>query len=211
MPPPPSPSSSGSPPSLGWTETASLESCTTRIIKTYPNPPQLYDPSNCFAGILLFVGSSGSAMMCTRGFHIFLMHFKLPDGLASGQIEQASLSVYIQQEVEGGVQVRLDGLGIRSGDLAEALASQSADDWYVGQADDTQGVTEITPSMIPQQSGRETWFNFTSATLTQYVQDQLGSGGAGKHIVLRISTSDDYGCAEACNFDCKKRRYQLIA
>ena len=43
--------------------------------------------------------------------------------------------------------MRIDGLGIRGTDEAEALAAQSEDDYYVGAADPTGGnVTQVQVS-----------------------------------------------------------------
>lgn len=207
-PPPPVPSSS-----QFRVESARLHSCSTSMSNTFPGPVQLLPPSDCSGSRFLTVGSYGSRIKCQRTFEIFVMRFKLPSFMDKGTVEEASLDLFVAQMINGGVTVRLDGLGTQPGDEQLAVASQSPDDYFVGPGDPTDdavSIKQITTQMLPERWGAPKPFNYTSAALTSYIQEQVDAGAAGKFLVLRLSATNDNGCFGSCSKYCPVRRYRFF-
>jgi len=177
-------------------EDVSLSSCSTRLSQLSGSEPTFMDQSACASSTsFLTLGSAGNGGQCERSFNIFLLHFLLPSTLTVDNLAAVTLDLFIAQELRGGVVMRIDGLGLRGETEAQALAAQSPGDYYVGSTDPAASVTQIDAEAMPQYYGNVKPVSYSSDALSAYVKEMLLAGGAGKHIVFRISSPDDQGCA----------------
>jgi len=169
----------------------------------------MLDPSACTSDPFLTLGAWGNAARCVRTFNTFLLHFKLPDGLLPADLDGVSIDLFVAEQKNTGVVMRIDGLGIRGATEAQALAAQSPQDYYVGSTDPAEGVTQIDAGAMLEGYGQQKPVNYRSNALTDYVREMLLAGGAGKQIVFRLSASEDYGCAADKCGGCQLKRYRF--
>jgi hypothetical protein len=202
-PPPPSPPDKFFEPVTKF----ALNSCSTTLSRRAPLDPVVNSPSACLGTEFTTIGSYGSSRQCQRAHSAALLHFKLPDGITAAALESAKLSFYVANALKG-PGVRLDGLGTRSGDQLAALALQTPGDFHIGGTDSSSSVTEIDPLAMRWNTPTGT-FEYETPALTAYVRSQIAAGGAGKHLVLRLSARWWYGCLNtACN-GCEEKQYTI--
>jgi hypothetical protein len=172
----------------------------------------LVNPASCSTEGFVHVGTLGSSNKCDRSMVATLLHFKLPDHVLAEGIEQVVLSFYVASARRGGVPLRLDGLGIRPGDLSTALEMQEPDDFYAGGEDPTdpvKDVVQIDSQMLAPKAGQGFTHTYSSPALTEYVRAQVAAGGAGQHLVLRLGSQSWLGCASSACRNCDLRRYTI--
>jgi hypothetical protein len=179
-----------------------------------PADPFLANAQQCSAWGFVHAGTTGSSKKCERQMNSILLHFKLPAESKADGIEAAKLSMYIAAAEGDGASLRLDGLGTRSDDELETLQMQNAEqDWYVGEWDprwEKPGQVEIEKFFYTRGDGEKYKHEYSSPALTEYIRSQVAAGGAGKHIVFRLSPRMWYGCEKsACHPDCWWRRISI--
>ena len=77
-----------------------MPSCSTRLYKRFDESPTIKDTRSCVSATsaeFLTIGGIGSAIDCTRAFHIFLLHFLVPADLTLENLDGIKLELYIAE------------------------------------------------------------------------------------------------------------------
>eukprot|EP00962_Isochrysis_galbana_P052542 scaffold23975_cov112-Isochrysis_galbana.AAC.2 len=185
-----------------------MTSCDAIIERKAGSAVGVFNQRACAAAGFMHVGTIGSSKQCTRGQRNLLLHFQLPVGIQAEHIETATLSFYVAQAAGNGADLRLDGLGTRSSDELAALQEQTEDDFHVGWGADPMA-TEIEKGLISRGWGVGATFEYNGQALLDYVRAQVEAGGAGKHLVLRLSARYWYSCMDTACEPCGWRRFSI--
>lgn len=153
----------------------------------------------------------GKSSTCGRSVNSGILQFRIPDGILPDDVESVMLNLHYSKVQGGSVSLRLDGLGLHSGDQDSALMQIDAGrDFYTGFSPDSNvGVVEIDKYFYtgPKESLLENYLHqYSSPALTKYVQDQVRAGGAGKYLALRVSNRYWYGCLDNACYGCWLKR-----
>jgi hypothetical protein len=105
--------------------------------------------------------------------------------------------------------VTLYGLGVRGEDLDRALVSINTTDHYIGTSDPAPGATLIDRDMFGSDDVMIGPFRYSSHALVVYLNEQLGNGGSGQYVALRLGPAAASGCDTSCGVACSGMRWDI--
>ncbi len=162
----------------------------------------------------LVVGSGGSAGSCSRASSLPLLFVPLSGALAAAPDARVALTLTVA-EVSKGAHVRLGlhGLGVR-----DNATDVRPGDYYVGPGGGPNATGELLQADFIVGAGLAngdrvggTAGGALGAYLRRLVADTHATAGGGRlrFAALRLSGSDDFGCATSCGADCAIRRLKF--
>ena len=185
------------PPSPPPPPTFELNGCVNVLSRRLKEPPAA--PLMCAThGDMIAIGTtSGNATACDRRYSVATLSFALPLIPPGASIQSAVLVTYVSSVRGRGVELKLAGLGLRSGGNGSLVNATTPLDFGVASGD--AAIAKLAPDGVRAVSlGTE-----LRAEIVAYLNSLFLPGlPTGDAIALRVSGSSTLGCEEYCDERC---------